>query len=47
MMENDPAIGQLLWKAYVDEKITALELCKAHEVDGKALELCKAMEEEE
>ena len=39
MMKNDPAIGQFLWKAYVDGKITALELCKAYEVEGKAIEL--------
>jgi hypothetical protein len=46
-MKNDPAIGQMLWKAYVDEKITALDLCKAHEVDGYAIQLLKETEEQE
>ncbi len=46
-MENDPVIGQLLWKAYVDMKITALDLCKANEVEGYAIQLVIKMEEQE
>lgn len=46
-MKSDPVIGQTINKLYVDEKITALDVCKAYEVDGYAMQLLNMVLEEE